>query len=148
MPSRRDPSRLRNEIDELFADLWQVRGFAGARSGFRPQVDCFRTEDPPRITVVVELAGVDPEAVQVVATGRTLVISGERRRPPGHGRVYQQIEIDDGPFRREIVLGEDVDTAAATASYAQGLLTIQLPVAAPRPAQPKVPIAVRRSGGE
>jgi HSP20 family protein len=62
--------------------------------------------------------------------------------------VYQQIEIDDGPFRREIVLGEDVDTAAATASYAQGLLTIELPIAAPRPAQPKVPIAVRRSGGE
>jgi HSP20 family protein len=145
MMRRRDPDRLRDEIDDLFAELWSVPRFTGRATGFRPQVDCFTTDDPPRVTVVVDLAGVDPDAIQVVAAGRSLVVFGERRRPPGHGRVYQQIEIDYGPFRREIQLGADVDTAAATASYSQGLLTIELPIAKPRPAQEKVPIAVRRS---
>ena len=54
--ARRHIDRLQGEIEELFADLWQVPRFAGTRHGFRPAVDCFST-DEPRITVVVELAG-------------------------------------------------------------------------------------------
>ena len=50
MPRRRD---LREEIDELFADLWQVSRLGGLRRGFRPQLDCFLTEDPPAFTVIV-----------------------------------------------------------------------------------------------
>ena len=51
MPRRRD---LREEIDELFADLWQVSRLGGLRRGFRPQLDCFLTEDPPAFTVIVD----------------------------------------------------------------------------------------------
>jgi len=50
--ARRDIDRLQGEIEELFADLWQVPRFAGMRHGFRPAVDCFVTEDPHQLNVV------------------------------------------------------------------------------------------------
>ncbi len=91
MPS--DPiDRLRDEMEELFADLWQMPRFTRRRGGFRPQIDCYRTERPASLTIVVELAGVDPSKIQLYADERTLVISGERRRPRCAGRVYQQME--------------------------------------------------------
>ena len=40
---RRNIDRLQGEIEELFADLWQVPRFSGIRKGFRPAVDCFFT---------------------------------------------------------------------------------------------------------
>jgi HSP20 family protein len=130
------------EIEQLFAELWQVFPFARGR-GYRPQVDCYRTEEPPELIVIVELPGVDAESVQIVATGRNLVVAGERRRPNAAGRVYQQMEIDYGPFQREVALADDVDSAAAHASYSGGLLTIVLPVATQPPRGVKVPIEVR-----
>jgi HSP20 family protein len=142
--SRRDIDWLRGEIDDLFSELWQVPRFA-ARGAFRPQVDCYRTEDPPEITVVVELPGVDPEEVQIVATPQALLVAGERLRPPAGERVYQQMELDYGPFRREVVLSADVDPERGRASYEQGLLTIVLPLAQRAPTTTKVPIEVRRS---
>jgi HSP20 family protein len=140
---RRDIDRLRGEIDDLFSELWQVPRFAATAGGFRPQVDSFSTDDPPELTVIVELPGVDPAEVQIVATGRVLVVAGERRRPRGDGRVYQQMEIDYGPFRREVALPEAVDTAAARASYERGLLTIVLPLAQRPREGVRVPIEVR-----
>jgi HSP20 family protein len=138
--AERDDERLRGEIEELFADLWQVPRFAGLRGGFHPRADCYRSDDPPRLTVVVELPGVDAADVQISASARELVISGERPRPDGPVR-YQQIEIDYGPFQRRIPLAEEIDPDAVTAGYESGLLTIVLPLAR-RPERP-VPIEVR-----
>src|SRR3954468_17980488 len=76
----RDIDRLQREIEELFSDLWQVPRFTGSRRGFRPAVDVFRTEDPPELRVVVEIAGVKPDSLQLATSGRTLVIAGERPR--------------------------------------------------------------------
>jgi HSP20 family protein len=138
--AERDDERLRGEIEQLFADLWQVPRFAGLRSGFRPRADCVRSDDPPRLTVVVELPGVNPDDVRISAVPRELVIAGERPPPDGGGR-YQQIEIDYGPFQRLIPLAEEVDPDSVTASYDRGLLTIVLPLAR-RPERP-VSIEVR-----
>jgi HSP20 family protein len=120
--------RLSEEIEELFAELWQVPRFAGLRHGFRPNVDCFHTDDPHALTVVVELPGVDARSLQVVAAERLLLVTGERKRPEVPARVYQQMEIEYGPFRRQIRLAEDVDPAQATARYELGILTVYLPV--------------------
>ena len=131
---RREFEDAAEEIEQLFADLWQVFPFSrGMRRGYRPEVDVYRTEDPPSLTVVVELPGVDPEEVKVVASARALLIAGERNRPKGSGH-YQQMEIDYGPFQRQVTLAEDVDPDSATATYERGLLTVRLPIA-PRPAQ-------------
>ena len=57
VPWRERDDKLQEEIEELFADLWQVPRFSGLRHGFRPNVDCFHTDDPHALTVVVELPG-------------------------------------------------------------------------------------------
>ncbi len=85
MDRRRDFDQLHDEIQELFADMWQLSRFTGPRQGFRPQVDCYRTADPPELHVIVELPGVDPADVQVVVDERSLVIAGERKRPKLEG---------------------------------------------------------------
>jgi HSP20 family protein len=145
---RREVDRLHDEIQELFAELWQVPRFSGMRHGFRPQVDAFRTGDPPQLTIVVELPGVDPEAVQVVVADRTLVIAGERPRPRIEGQVWQQMEIEYGPFQRRFQLPEDVEPGEATADYDRGLLRIAMPVVDRRRGPMQVPIAVRARGRE
>jgi HSP20 family protein len=139
---KRDVDRLQQELEELFSDMWQVPGFAGLRRGFRPHVDCYRSEDPPAVTVVVDLAGIDPGDVEIVVTDRTVVVSGERRRPGLACRVsYRQMEIEYGPFQRRISLAEDVDPAGAEATYERGLLTVVLPLAQ-KPRSGKVSIAL------
>ena len=102
--ARRDIDRLQGEIEELFADLWQVPRFSGIRNGFRPAVDCFFTDDPPQLVIVVELAGVDPDTIELAVEERALTISGSRARPRVPGQVYQQAEIEYGRFERRIPL--------------------------------------------
>ena len=126
---RRNMDELQSEIQELFADLWQVPGFSGLRQGFRPQCDCFRTDDPPALHVVLELPGLDPAAVEIVVTGRSFVVAGVRERPAAAGARYQQMEIEYGPFQRRIELGHDVDPAGASVSYERGQLRVVLPLA-------------------
>src|SRR4051794_4977605 len=144
MQRKRNFDELQNEIQELFADLWQVPRFSGLRPGFRPQVDCYRTEEPKEITVLVELPGVDPETVEVVVADGALVVSGSRDRPRCPGLVYQQMEMEYGPFRRQIPLGESVDVAAAHAAYERGILKIVLPIAERRRPGERVAIEVLR----
>lgn len=137
---------LRDEIDELFADLWHVSRLGGLRRGFRPQVDSFRSEDPPTFTVVVDLAGIDPDQVRVTAADGSLIIAGERPREAAEGRVYQQIEIEYGHFERLVQLPADADLSQAEARYDRGLLTIQMPIAR-RSSPGRVPIEIRRQRG-
>ena len=135
MPARRDIGRFQDELEELFTELWHGPRFAGARRGFRPRVDIFRTDDPAELTVVAELAGVDPAAVELVLLEQTLLIAGRRGRPqPGRRPSYYQLEIEDGSFERRIALPEPVEPGAVRAAYERGLLTIVLPIASrPRP---------------
>jgi HSP20 family protein len=141
MRKRDDIDRLHDEIKELVDDLWNVPRFVVARRGFRPSVDCIRSDDPPALHVLVELPGVDPDSIKVIAADRVLVVVGERCRPKLSGR-YQQMELEYGPFQRRISLAEPVDTAAATARYERGLLTVVLPIAAKAPRRARVTITI------
>src|SRR4030081_1605005 len=127
MTQRRDVDKLQEEIEELFADLWQVPRFSGIRHGYRPNVDCFHTDDPHALTVVVELPGVDPQSVQIIAGERMLLISGERKRPKVQGRVYQQMEIETGPFQRQGRLLGGLEPEPAPARFANGAPTRRAP---------------------
>ena len=133
--------RMRREIDDLFDDVWERAGFPRRqRAGFRPHVDVYYCKDPAKAVVKADLAGVDVERVNLEVRGRTLIITGERRGSDGEGRVYQQVEIEHGPFSREIALGVDVQAERATASYEDGVLRVELPVA-DRSIQPqRVPV--------
>jgi HSP20 family molecular chaperone IbpA len=107
---------------------WEVARFSRPRRGFEPQCDCYRTEDPPVLHLVLELPGVDPAAVRIVAVGPTLVVSGVRERPHPTAARYHQVEIEYGPFERRIELAEDVDVDAATATYEAGMLRLEVPL--------------------
>ena len=128
--------RMRRQMDELFdRRLAPQRG-----GGFSPAVDVFYTGDPPRAVVRADLAGIEPAEIELQARGRELVLSGRRRPDEGEGeRVYQQLEIAHGAFRRVIALGADVDSGAAVASYEDGILTVELPLTQPPPSR-SVPI--------
>lgn len=137
---------MQGEIEELFADLWQVPRFAGLRRGFRPAVDCFVTEDPHQLNLLIELAGVDPDSIEIAVEEQALRISGDRARPRIGGQVYQQAEIEYGHFERQIPLGHDVAAATATATYEAGMLRITLPIAKRAPRGRRVAIVVRGNG--
>jgi HSP20 family protein len=145
MPHR-DLDELQQQVRELLGDLWQLPRFTGMQHGFRPQVDCYRTSDPPAIHVVVELPGVDPDRVRVVVDGQSLVLSGVREPPHLPGAQVRQLELEQGPFERRLQLGENVDSGAATAGFDRGLLRITLPIAAPKVRLERMTIAVRKVG--
>jgi HSP20 family protein len=130
--TRRDIERLQEELEELFEEVWQGRRFAPHGPGFRPHVDMFLTDDPHELTIVVELAGVDPKELRVVVADDVLVISGGRSRlapaPPCHVS-WHQLEIPHGHFDRRIRLPESADASRARADYTRGLLKIVLPLA-------------------
>ena len=119
---------MKSEMEELFADLCQVPRLVARRAGFRPALDVYRTDDPPAVTVVVELAGIDPDEVDAAVVDGVLIIRGRRSRPARDRRVYQHIEIDYGIFERRVQLNEEVDSEAAKATYENGLLSIHLPL--------------------
>ena len=126
---RRYAGDRQGEIQDLIAELWQVPRFVGQRHGFRPQCDCYRTDDPPVLHLTVELPGIDPDTVEIAATERTLVVSGRRERPQPEGARWHQVEIDYGPFERRIDLAEDVEPEIASTTYEDGLLHLELPLA-------------------
>jgi HSP20 family protein len=131
--------RMRREMDELFGDVFDRGLSPRRRGGFSPAVDVYYASDPPRAVVRADLAGIDPDQVQLEIRGRELVLSGHRDPQGGDDRVYQQLEIEHGPFRRVVALGADVDADAAVATYEDGILTVELPLV--RPQQPRsVPI--------
>jgi HSP20 family protein len=139
--------RMRREMDELFGDVFGG-GVLGPhhRGGFSPAVDVFYetppAPEPPRAVVHAELAGIDPDEIGLEIEGRELVIAGHRRPTDAEGRVYQQLEIDFGPFRRVIPLGADVVAEEARATYRDGILRVELPLLRPESRARRVPIEV------
>lgn len=145
MARQRDPfssfDRMRREIDELFGDLWQRSPLAQHQaSGFSPRVDVYYCGEPPRAVVKVDLAGVALEAISLEISGRTMVISGQRPTHETEGRVYQQLEIATGPFRRVVELSADVDAENGRASYEDGILRIELPLVHRAESSRRVPV--------
>jgi HSP20 family protein len=131
--------RMRREIDELFGDVFERQTGLRGR-GFSPSVDVFYVDDPPRAVVKADLAGIDIADVALEIRGRQLLIAGERRSAEAGGRLYQQIEIENGPFRRVVELGAEVVADAARASYEHGILEVQIPLSQPDENVRRVPI--------
>src|SRR5436853_7592519 len=132
MPPERDLfanfERMRREIDELFGDVFDRSGLGSGGRTFTPEVDVYYCGQPARAIVKAELAGVDIDEVSLEIRGRQLIIAGERRAQEASNRLYQQIEIAHGPFRRVVELGADVEAERASATYEDGILLIEIPL--------------------
>ncbi|MFL5885882.1 MAG: Hsp20/alpha crystallin family protein [Thermoleophilaceae bacterium] len=137
--------RMRRDIDELFGDVFERAGFAPRRA-FSPNIDVYYCGRPPRAIVKVDLAGVDVDDVGIEIRGRQIVISGERKSQEGEGRLYQQLEIPHGPFRRVVELGADVVADDAKASYDDGVLRLEVPLANADEQIREIPIRSRKEG--
>ncbi len=127
---------MRREMDELFGEAVAPP----RRAGFAPRVDIVYAEDPPRAIVLAELAGIDMDTLTLQVEGRTLVLAGRRPAPAAEGKLYQQLEIQHGPFRRVVELGADVDSDAAKATYTDGILRVELPLKRPERTTRSVPV--------
>jgi len=145
----RDPfanfQRMRLEVDELLGGVFE-RSSITHRRGFSPRVDVYYEGDPPRAVVAAELPGVAMSEVRLEIRGRKLLIAGVRHAQPSEGRLYQQIEIEHGPFRRVVELGADVVADRAGATYEDGILRVEVPLTEREPEARTVPIgSARRS---
>ena len=114
-------------------------GGLGAQSGFAPPVDVCETDSG--FELLIEIAGVDPSTVEILATedGRTVTIAGVRQADAAARRGrFLNLEIQYGRFARRVILPESIDRDAASASYRDGFLAIALPKR-PSPAKRRIP---------
>lgn len=140
-------ARMRREMDELLGGTWGRAAYISRRaSGFSPNVDVYYAGDPQRAVVKCDLAGIDLSTVGIEVSGRQLAIVGERPVQETEGRVYQQVEIQTGPFRYVVELQVDVDSERATASYDDGVLRVELPLRSEPEISRRVPVDRIRKG--
>jgi HSP20 family protein len=101
------------------------------RQKWSPAINAYRCEES--IVVCVDLAGVDKTGIEVCLQARSLLIRGTRQPPePGResgGRVQiLAMEIDCGPFEREVPLPLEADPEGVRAEQRNGLLWVYLPL--------------------
>lgn len=134
-------ARMRREMDQMLGNSWGRATYVSRRTtGFSPNVDVYYCGDPQRAVVKVDLAGVDLNDIGIEVSGRRLAIIGERHVQETEGRVYQQVEIPSGPFRRIVEFQVDVDADQAKATYEDGILRVELPLRDPADTTRQVPI--------
>lgn len=137
---------LQSEMNKLFEalqDLNQHQEEAQA-IGAAPPYDILET--PEAVLVEIDLPGVDPDSLKVLAQGKLITVSGERRRCPHTGlRGYHLLERDCGRFSRHLRVEGAVNTHQATASYRLGVLTLSFPrLPDRRGTQVQIPVQVGR----
>ena len=93
---------------------------------WRPPIDVFETDSG--LVVRAELGGLTTSEVQVLLSRDELIIRGERDivGHVGH-RVYHESRVRYGKFEAAVRLPFAVDVGSATAEYADGFLSIELP---------------------
>lgn len=112
---------------------------------WRPQVDVYETDEA--IVVVLELAGVNPEHIEIQVEGRRLYVKGARvPTPRNRTRRIHHLEIPHGHFHVAVDLPAAVDSSGADAVTHNGLLEVVLPL--PRPFHPSVESGLETPMGE
>lgn len=92
---------------------------------WRPDADTYETAGS--IEIVVDLAGVEEDDVDVQLFEDALVVEGRRQLPAcEEGAVYHAAGIRQGPFRLELPLPAPVDPERVEARYDRGLLRVTL----------------------
>ena len=113
-----DPFR---EFDRLAA------GMLDSRQGPRVMpIDLHRDGD--HYVLSADLPGVDPGSIDVDVDGQLLTIRAERTLRSDGDVQWLAHERPSGSFLRQLTLGDGLDTAAISAHYDNGVLSVVIPV--------------------
>jgi HSP20 family protein len=124
---------LAGDLRELFADLDATlaadqRVYSGE---CQPALDVLETQTA--VEVIVDVAGVPPQALRVLFRGDTLLIAGEKAPGPlTADPTFHLVEREFGRFARAVRLTGAFDLSRAHASLTSGELSIVLPRLADR----------------
>jgi HSP20 family molecular chaperone IbpA len=130
---------LQRRMDDLFRTYLGPRARAtfpalpeGFRRPFVPVCDVFGREGD--LIVHLEVPGIDPEKdVTIQVEDDVLVIRGERStKQEVEEKDYYRMESSYGSFERRLPIPEGVNEDDIVATYADGVLEIVLPGAAPK----------------
>ncbi len=134
---------LRREIDRVFDEpasrqepSFRTAFLPGRAARQYPLMNLY--EDKDAVYVEALAPGVEPSTLDVSLVGRTLSVSGEKRRVAGDVKpeAFHRSERATGKFVRHVELPVEVEEANVEANYNHGLLTVTLPkTAKSRPKQ-------------
>lgn len=122
MLMRTDPFR---ELDRL-SQQFSVSDGTPARPALMP-MDAYREGD--QFVVLLDIPGVDPEAVDLSIERNVLTIRAERKPSAADGTDYQVAERRHGVFSRQLFLSDTLDSEHIEARYDAGVLCLRIPVA-------------------
>lgn len=134
MLMRTDPFR---DLDRLTQQLFGTP----ARPAAMP-IDAYRAGD----TFVVEfdLPGVSPDSIDLTVERNVLTVHASRARGDDHNEMLVS-ERPFGTFSRQLFLGETLDPDKLAATYRDGVLRLEIPVA--EQAKPRK-VAIQSGGRE
>jgi HSP20 family protein len=135
-----ETSEFREDVRRIFQELEQTSGEPGLTGAYTPALDIFDSDST--VEVVLDLPGVAPASVRVVARGQTVLVAGEKapRRVRGESS-FHLVERGYGRFARAIRLASPCDASRATAVLTGGELRISIPKVDDRRGR-SIPIAV------
>lgn len=129
--SRDDLESWSQKIHEMIDEM-HSRSYFSFRdcATWQPSTNVYETAEA--YFVCLELAGVDRERIDIQCVDPMRVrIRGTRPqpRPAGIEGTFSihALEIDEGPFEREVELPEPVDVTRVEATYKKGYLWVVLP---------------------
>ena len=127
--------RFRNNEEgrECCLDPFGQNRFLG-RERWTPSTDIAETEES--VVILMDLAGLEKDAIKIVREGELLQISGvrARRQVPGMKR-FHRMEIEYGPFQKLFRVPRDLDLENIKAEHKDGLLEVILPKKAKEPVE-------------
>ncbi|UJL29050.1 Hsp20/alpha crystallin family protein [Mycolicibacterium vanbaalenii] len=115
-----------SDLDALTRGLLTSQTGSSRSPRFMP-MDLCKIDD--HYVLTAELPGVDPGSVDVNVDNGTLTISAHRTARSEESTQWLANERFFGSYRRQLSLGDGVDTAAISATYENGVLTVTIPVA-------------------
>jgi HSP20 family protein len=85
-------------------------------------------EDEHKVTLKIEVPGIDEQDIDVRVENNTLTVHGERKiEREEKEENYRRVERRYGSFTRNFTLPQTVDTEKVSATYDKGVLKIGLP---------------------
>ena len=120
---------LREAIDRLFDDSFvSPREWASIERVGRPAIDAYVT--PEAFVVKVALPGIKPDEIHTTVTGNVLTVEGTlREEADREEQGYVVRELSRSSVHRSMTLPGGLKTEAASAAYAEGILTLTFPKA-------------------